>query len=91
MKLLHSSPHCTELFSEMEGRWKGVCVRESFSPVRISVLICVSVCGPICPLVLHTLMILCLLLLFLHVMVFIDYICVTNPWGCFGDYFFLVQ
>lgn len=50
-----------------------------------------SVCGPAAPVVLHTLMILCLLSPLLGMMVFIDYLCVTDPGGCCVFFvFFLV-
>lgn len=60
-------------------------MRGPFSPVRTTVLF-FFVCGPAAPVVLHTLMTLCLLSSLLGMMVFIDYLCVTNPGGHFFDH-----
>lgn len=66
--------------SEMEGGGgKGVRGNHSHLSEQLSWF---SVCGPAAPVVLHTLMILCLLSPLLGMMVFIDYLCVTDPGGC---------
>lgn len=79
--LAHTVGQNRSVRGKWDGRRGGKGVRGNHSHLSEQ-LSWFSVCGPAAPVVLHTLMILCLLSPLLGMMVFIDYLCVTDPGGC---------